>query len=91
VITPRYVSYDESKISARSGAAWSPRGGGTSFTSASRIWSTPSPVLAEARMMWSRVIPVTSVIWAATTSGWAASMSILLTTGMICRSASTAW
>ena len=39
--TPRYWSYDESKMSARAGASGSPEGGGTRSTIASR-WSSSS-------------------------------------------------
>ena len=47
--TPRYWSYDESKISARAGASGSPDGGGIRSTTASRTSSIPWPVLAEIR------------------------------------------
>src|SRR5664280_2027882 len=47
--TPRYWSYAESKINARSGASGSPVGAGIRSTMASRSSGTPSPVLAE---MW---------------------------------------
>ena len=45
MITPRYGSYQESKISALSGASGSPSGGGSRATIASRISSTPMPFL----------------------------------------------
>ena len=48
ITTPRYESYQESKTIALSGAAGSPRGGGTRFTICSRISSMPMPSLADA-------------------------------------------
>ena len=54
--TPRYWSYDESKISARGGASGSPAGGGMRSTIASSTASTPSPVFAEMRRTRSGVL-----------------------------------
>ena len=50
MMTPRYESYQESKIRALSGASGSPVGGGRRATMASRISSVPMPSLALARM-----------------------------------------
>ena len=48
--TPRYWSYEESKIErARAARRGSPAGGGIRSTIASSTSSTPSPVLAEMR------------------------------------------
>ena len=55
ITTPRYGSYQESKMSALSGASGSPLGGGSRATIASRISGTPVPTLALARM---RVVAV---------------------------------
>ena len=54
--TPRYWSYDESKISARAGASGSPIGGGMRSTIASSSSGTPWPVFAEMRSTCSGVV-----------------------------------
>ena len=58
--TPRYWSYDESKMSARAGASGSPVGAGIRSTTASSTASTPTPVLAEMRRTCSGVSPISS-------------------------------
>jgi len=83
--TPRYWSYDESKISARAGASGSPEGGGTRSTMASSTSSTPAPVLAEIRRTCSGSSPIRSAISLATASGSADGRSILFTTGTMSR------
>ena len=87
---PRYVSNVESKMSAWSGASGSPCGGGTRATTASRMASTPMPVLADAGSTSSRLPPIRSTTDCATTSGSALGRSTLLSTGTISRSAPTA-
>ena len=88
--TPRYWSYDESKISARGGAAASPAGAGIRSTIASSTSSIPSPVLAEIRRTWSGVSPTSPETAIAAASGSACGRSILFTTGTISRSFSIA-
>ncbi len=90
VTTPRYWSYTESNISARGGASGLPRGGGTEATTASSTSSMPWPVFAEIRSTFSGRSPMRSAIARACRSGSAAGRSILLSTGMISRSASMA-
>ncbi len=89
-ITPRYWSYEESKISARAGADGSPAGDGTRSTIASSTWSTLTPVLAEMRTTASGRPPSSSHTSAAAPSGLAEGRSILLTTGTISSSFSIA-
>ncbi len=88
--TPRYGSYQESKISAFSGASGTPRGAGRRSTMASRISGTPVPILALARIAPDPSSPMMSSIWRRASSGCALGKSILLMTGMISRLFSTA-
>ena len=88
--TPRYESYQESKISAFSGAAPSPAGGGRRWTIASRTSCVPVPTLALARIAWLPSRPTMSSIWRRVSSGCAPGRSILLMTGTISRLLSTA-
>jgi hypothetical protein len=83
--TPRYWSYDESKINARAGASGLPVGEGIRSTIASRSSGTPSPVFAEMRSTCSAVSPISSATSAAAPSGSACGRSILFTTGTISR------
>ena len=83
--TPRYWSYDESKISARGGASRSPVGAGTRSTTASSTASTPRPVLAEIRSTSSGLPPIRSETSAAAPSGSADGRSILFAHGTISR------
>ncbi len=85
------MSYLLSKMSAFSGASGSPRGGGTRCTTASRMSRVPMPSRALARMQSSPGRPITSSISLRTSSGSAAGRSILLITGTIARSFSSAW
>jgi hypothetical protein len=75
------LSNQESMMSACSGAAGSPEGGGTRAITASRMSSTPSPVLALARSASCAGIPMMSSISSITRSGSADGRSILLSTG----------
>ena len=68
-------------ISAFSGAAGSPFGGGMRAITASRMSSTPSPVLALARIASCAGMPMMSSISSMTRSGSADGRSILLSTG----------
>ena len=88
--TPRYWSYTESKMSARGDPPASPCGGGMRLTIASSTAGTPSPVLAEICRMSERAHPMTLAISSARLSGSAPGRSILLSTGMISRSFSSA-
>ena len=88
--TPRYWSYDESKMSARGGAAASPLGAAIRSTIASSTWSTLRPVFAEIRTTCSGSSPIKSATSAAAPSGSAWGRSILFTTGTISRSFSIA-
>ena len=90
ITTPRYASYQESKISAFSGALGSPRGGWKRSTMASRISVTPVPSFALARIEVLLSRPMMSSIWRLHSSGCALGRSILLMTGMISRLSSTA-
>ena len=88
--TPRYESYTESKIIARAGASGSPIGAGTTATILSSRAVTPSPVFALTRSTSPGSQPRMWAISAAYFSGCAAGRSILLSTGMTCRSFSSA-
>ena len=88
--TPRYWSYEESKISARGGAPGSPAGAGIRSTIASSTSATPSPVFAEMRSTWSGVSPTSAETATAAPSGSACGRSILFSTGTISRSFSIA-
>ena len=90
MMTPRYGSYQESKISAFSGASGSPLGAGSRWTIASRISWTPVPSLALARIAPLASSPTMSSIWRFASSGCAPGRSILLMTGTISRLFSTA-
>ena len=82
---PRNGLNTESKINACNGASGSPLGAGIFSMIALNISSTPRPVLPDASMMSSRLPPMSSMIWSLTSSGLAAGMSILLSTGIISR------
>ena len=84
--TPRYTSYTESKIIARAGASASPTGGGIWRTISSSRCDTPTPVLPETRRQSSGWQPIRWASSSAYFSGCAAGRSILLSTGMTCRS-----
>ena len=77
-------------MSARSGAASLPRGGGTRATIASSSSGTPVPSLAETARISSRLAPIRSMISLARCSGSAPGRSILFSTGMISSPASIA-
>jgi len=68
-------------IMARSAASGLPRGAGTLATMASRISSTPMPVLAEHGIASLASMPITSSISAFALSGSDCGRSILLSTG----------
>ena len=75
---------------ALAGPSGSPSGGGTRSTMASRMGSIPFPSFALAMRTASGSIPRRSEISSLLRSGSAPGRSILLTTGMISRSASKA-
>ncbi len=77
-------------MSARGGAAESPSGGGVRVTIASRMASTPSPVLADTVRISSCVAPVSSCSSISASGTLLAGRSILFSTGMISRSLSIA-
>ena len=77
-------------MSALSGALSSVTGAGISRTMRSRTSSTFSPVFAETRGAFEQSRPMTSSTSEATLSGSAAGRSILLITGTISRSWSSA-
>ena len=83
--TPRYWSYDESKIRARGGPSGSPPGAGIRATIASSTSSTPCPVFAEMRITSAGSPPSRSATSLATASGSACGRSILFRIGMISR------
>ena len=58
---------------------------------ASSTAGTPSPVRADTRYTSSGSQPSRSHTWSVTSSGWAESMSILFSTGMISSPWSMAW
>ena len=89
-ITPRKLLKMESKIKAWAGASGSPTGAGIRAITASKMHSTPSPVLPDARIISSRLQPRSSIISSSTSSGIALGMSILLITGIISKSCSIA-
>ncbi len=89
-MTPLKELNTESKINACNGAAGSPLGAGMRSTIASRIRSTPSPVLPLARMISDFGMPTRSMIWSDTSSIIALGISILFSTGMISRLCSIA-
>ena len=68
-------------IIARSGPSTLPRGGGMRAITASRMSSTPSPVLAEHGIASPASMPITSSISAFALAGSACGRSILLSTG----------
>ena len=76
---------------ALSGAAGSPFGGGTFFTICSRISWIPIPSFAEQGTASEASRPITSSISRRTSATSALGRSILLMTGMISRSWSSAW
>ena len=82
MITPLYASYNESNISAESGAEASPDGAGILVTICSRTSSILIPFLAD--------ISGASSISSITLSGSALGRSILLITGNTSRSWSNA-
>ena len=84
-VTPRYGSYQESKISALRGAFGSPAGGGTAATMRSSSSSIPIPCLAEVRTASPAGMPTTCSICSLARSGSAEGRSILLMTGTIAR------
>ncbi len=88
--TPRYWSNWESKISPCNGACGSPTGAGIRSMIASSRSGTPSPVLADMRMISSAGMPRTVSISAAYRSGSAAGRSILFSAATISRSFSSA-
>ena len=90
VTTPWYASNFESKMRHRVGFSWSSLGGGTRSTIASSTSVIPSPLFAEARIASVQSRPIVDSISSATRSGSAAGRSILLRTGMISRSFSSA-
>jgi len=75
------VSNQLSTIMARSGAFGLPLGAGMRATTASRMSSTPMPVLAEQGIASVASMPITSSISALALSGSALGRSILLSTG----------
>lgn len=77
-------------MSARNGPPVAGGGGGTYFTIDSNISLMPTPVLADAWTMSVQSKPIVSSISLATLSGSAAGKSILLSTGMISKSFSSA-
>jgi hypothetical protein len=88
--TPTYGSNQASKMSARSGAAGFPRGGGTSRTTRSSSSWMPVPSFAETGSTEAASKPSTSSISSAARTGSAAGRSILFATGTMARSAPTA-
>ena len=82
-MTPLKELNTESNIRACSGASGSPSGAGILSTMASSIGATPSPVRADTLNISSGEHPSRSHTSSVTTSTWAESMSILLSTGMI--------
>ena len=75
---------------ARAGLSAEPIGAGMSRTMALSTSGTPSPVLALIRRTSSGSQPMILLISSAYLSGCAAGRSILLSTGMMCRSFSSA-
>ncbi len=90
MITPLYASYNESNISAESGAEASPDGAGILVTICSRTSSILIPFLADISGASCASIPITSSISSITLSGSALGRSILLITGNTSRSWSNA-
>ncbi len=75
---------------ARAGASASPTGGVNCRTISSSRYGTPSPVLPETLMQSAGSPPIRWASSSAYFSGWAAGRSILFSTGMMCRSFSSA-
>ena len=88
--TPRYGSKYESKINARNGSVAVSAGGGTRATICSNMSSMPMFALADACTASDASRPSTSSISRFTRSGSLPGRSILFSTGMISRSASSA-
>ena len=82
MITPLYASYNESNISAESGAEASPDGAGILVTICSRTSSILIPFLADISGASCASIPITSSISSITLSGSALGRSILLMAGI---------